>query len=444
MKLLFVTPEYLPDCGGGIITFYRFLLPELVRQGHAVEIVVADGRHIGEPDRTIDGVQVRYLERATHGRWLALFARYEVTFPWLQQNLALAWAAWETAKQGEGYDHVETTEWPLLFVPWVLHRQRAPCTVQLHGSHGQLTLDDPPGAATLDDAWVRLLECALLKEALAVQTNSHLNARVWTQRLGRPVSVEPPAFRLAQEILRGRATLARPLQGRVFARFYSGKGVFPLAESLAGAAGKAVTIEWFGNDTAHGAHSVSSELRARFPAVMDRTLRHRPQISHEEVLAQMTDGAFVLIPSLSDVFNLTAAEAMAMHAIVVCSEHAGACELIEDGVNGYRYDPLDVASLGGVVAKLSALSPEQVIAMADRAAQTVAEKLDPARSAERRAKFYAEVAALPALPPVCDWLLEPLSGSRLTPGPRDLLDRCGLSELAAAIVRRVPGLRGKR
>ena len=436
MKLLFVTPEYLPDSGGGIITFYRFILPELVRQGHDVQVVVADGPRVGEAPRVVDGVKVSYVERATHGRWLAQFARYAAMFPWLHQNLALAWAAWETAKQGEGCDHVETTEWPLMFVPWVLHRHRAPCTVQLHGSHGQITLGEGEGAVAMENAWVRLLEIALLREATAVQTNSHLNARVWAQRLGRAVSVEPPAFRLAGEIPRGKPTLARPLRGKVFARFNPGKGAFPLAESLAGPAGGAVSIEWFGHDTEYGDGTIASTLRARFPTVMERALRHHPKVSHDEVLAQMTDGSFVLIPSLSDVFNLTCAEAMAMGALVVCSTHAGASELIEHGVNGYRYDPLEKGGFERVVSALSALSPEQVAAMAERGAQTVAEKLDPTANAERRAKFYAQVAASPAPVPVSDWLLEPLSGSPMPADPREFLDRCGFSDLTSALLRR--------
>jgi glycosyltransferase involved in cell wall biosynthesis len=438
MKLLFVTPEYLPDNGGGIITFYRFVLPELVRQGHTVDVVVADGRHIGEAERSIAGVRVRYLDRATHGRWLERFARYAVVFPWLQENLALAWAAWETAREGEGYDHVETTDWPLMFVPWVLQRDRVPCTVQLHGSHGQIALGADAGKTALGDSWVRLIEGALLKEALAVQTNSHLNGQLWEQRLGRPVSVEHPAFQLAPEISRGKGTLSRPLTGRVFGRFNAGKGVFPLAEALSGEAGKAVTIEWFGNDTTYGASTIMSELRSRFPAATDRALRHFPQISHDEVLAKMTDGAFVLIPTLSDVFNLTLAEAMAMRALVVCSKYAGASELIEDGVNGYRYDPLDAGSLAGVLTRLAALSSEQVEAMAECGARTVAEKLDPARSVERRAKFYAQVAVLPKPSPVSAWLGEALSGSPQAAEPGGMLDRCGFSELTAAILRRAP------
>jgi glycosyltransferase involved in cell wall biosynthesis len=437
MKLLFVTPEYLPDSGGGIITFYRFLLPELVRQGHHVDLLVADGRHIGEPERTIDGVRVRYLTREVHGRWLGQFARYAVVFPWLQENLALAWAAWEAVGEGRGYDHVETTEWPLLFVPWVLHRERVPCTVQLHGSHGQITLDDAPGGAAIGDDWVRLVEIALLREAVAVQTNSRLNAALWTQRLGRPVSVENPAFRLDHKAPSGPVTLARPLKGRVFARLYPGKGVFPLVESLAGTE---ATIEWYGNDTKLGASTVAAELRARFPAVMGRAFQHHPQISHDEVLAKMTDGAFVLVPSLSDVFNLTVAEAMSMRALVVCSNHAGACALIEHGVNGFRYDPLVPGSFARVVAEMSALSPVEVAVMAESGARTVSERLDPATSATRRAKFYAEVAARPAPAPISDWLREPFFGSDRAADPRDLLDRCGFSDLTAAVLRRA-GLR---
>ena len=405
-----------------------------------VHVLVADARHVGAAERVIDGVTVSYLQREVHGRWLALFARYEVVLPWLQQNLALAWAAWEAAQGGDGYDHVETTEWPLLFVPWVVNRHRAPCTVQLHGSHGQIMDRGAGGTSELCDGFVRMIEAALMKEAVAVQTNSQLNARVWADRLGRAVSVENPAFQLDHTRTAGVASLDRPLRGLVFGRLYPGKGALALAEALAGTAGGLATIEWYGNDMACGDGRTSEVLRARFPTVLDRALRHFPQIPHDAVLARMTGGAFVLIPSLSDVFNLTVAEAMAMQAIVVCSVYAGAIELIEHGVNGFRYDPLDAESLARVLVEMSAMTAEQVTAMAGRAAQTVADRLDPGRSAERRAKFYAEVAALPPLAPIPDWLTEAVSGSTLAPAVRELLDRCGASELSAALLRRAPRL----
>jgi len=33
MKVLFVIPEYLPTSGGGIVTYYKNLLPSLLRDG---------------------------------------------------------------------------------------------------------------------------------------------------------------------------------------------------------------------------------------------------------------------------------------------------------------------------------------------------------------------------------------------------------------------------
>jgi len=444
MKLLFITPEYLPDSGGGIITFYRFLLPEMVRQGHAVTVVVADGRHIGEAERMIDGVRVRYLEAAAHGRWLQRFARYTVVFPWLQENLALAWAAWESAGQGAGWDHVEVTEWPLLFIPWVLHRERVPSTVQLHGSHGQITLGDGTGTADFHDPWVRLIECALLREAPAVQTNSALNARFWEERLGRPVSVENPGFQVGSAPPAGSGKLRRPLLGRVFGRLNLGKGAFALAEALSAGTMSGVTVEWFGNDTAYGTSTVAAALRARFPHVLEHTLRHHRQIPHDEVLARLTDGAFVLIPTLCDVFNLTAAEAMAMRAVVVCSRHAGACELIEDGVNGFLYDPLRSGDLARVLDRLAALSDAGIARMTDAAAQTVHDRLDPARSVARRIGFYADRTAAAPSPPLSAWFGEAVSGSDAPCDPGALLDRCGFSELTAAVLRRAPAPFGKK
>ena len=42
MKILFVVSEFGPNVTGGIGTYYRHLLPELVRQGLHVHVVLAD------------------------------------------------------------------------------------------------------------------------------------------------------------------------------------------------------------------------------------------------------------------------------------------------------------------------------------------------------------------------------------------------------------------
>jgi len=70
------------------------------------------------------------------------FDRYRL-MPELQRHLAAAWAAWERANGGAGFDVTETTDWGLLFIPWIVEESRPPVLVQLHGSIGQIDFHDP-------------------------------------------------------------------------------------------------------------------------------------------------------------------------------------------------------------------------------------------------------------------------------------------------------------
>ncbi|MDP3386737.1 MAG: glycosyltransferase family 4 protein [Eubacteriales bacterium] len=58
-------------------------------------------------------------------------------------------------------------------------------------------------------------------------------------------------------------------------------------------------------------------------------------ISHEEVLNYCKKADFSVFPSLADGFGFAVIESMAAGIPVICSENAGACDLIEDGVNGF-------------------------------------------------------------------------------------------------------------
>ena len=65
MRLLFVVPEFDPNAGGGIATFYRHLVPAVARRGHQVTVCVANpfGSHSGPSD--IPGVTLLSPDR-TH------------------------------------------------------------------------------------------------------------------------------------------------------------------------------------------------------------------------------------------------------------------------------------------------------------------------------------------------------------------------------------------
>lgn len=438
MKLLFVIPEYLPDSGGGIITFYRFLLPELVRQGHIVHAVVSDGRHIGDPDKNIDGVTIRFIDSASHGRWLSQFARYRMTMPWVGEQLALAWAAWEKASYGENYDHVETTDWPLLFVPWIVNRHRVPCTVQLHGSHGQITWQEPGGENDLENGFVRLLETCLLKEAAFLQSNSYFNALGWEALLGRTVAMEYPPFGLSPAKTVNHSNGQKATQAVVFARLHHGKGALRLAETISAYLKQDIRIDWFGEDTAYGTSGTSTSriLQSRFPQIIGSQLQHHGPISHDEVIERMTKAQFVLIPSMFDAFNLTCAESMAVGSIAVCSTLAGAHELIQHGVNGFRYNPLNAEELLNVIEKIRALSGKQAKDIKE-CAQAVQKVLDPEKNVARRAERYRRIAGTDAKPQLHDWYCEAVSPSANESMGRVILENCGIKDLTFALAGKI-------
>jgi hypothetical protein len=57
MNLLYIISEYLPDSGGGIITHYSRMLPQLVRRGHSVKVILASAGKLDQPTYEIDGLR---------------------------------------------------------------------------------------------------------------------------------------------------------------------------------------------------------------------------------------------------------------------------------------------------------------------------------------------------------------------------------------------------
>ena len=116
MKLLYILPEYLPDSGGGIITFYGQLLPTLVSAGHEVRVLVANHQNIDQPECEIDGVQIEYLSSKFIDAARIGCGRFQ-NLPTFWAFLPLAWGAYQQVKGGEGFDIVEATDWLMLYMP---------------------------------------------------------------------------------------------------------------------------------------------------------------------------------------------------------------------------------------------------------------------------------------------------------------------------------------
>ena len=229
MKILFILPEYLPDSGGGIISYYGGTLPHLVEAGHEIHVLVVQGNRLDLPDCEIGGVRVRYLKSEFLQKALPGYRRYHLSFPTLWAFLPFAWAACEQMRRGEGFDLVETTDFSLLFAPWLVTADVPPVNISLHGSCGQLDWHECPKTWSLNADVVRLVERAAFSSACGIQANSNGNAQFWRKISHRDVRVLLPAFSCSDQ---PAVTLRESKTGIVAGRLQIWKGPQVLCRAL--------------------------------------------------------------------------------------------------------------------------------------------------------------------------------------------------------------------
>ena len=428
MKLLFILPEYLPDSGGGIITFYANLLPRLVERGHRVKILVANHSSLDRSERIENGVEVEYLKSSFVDEARLGCKKFRNDALWAY--MPLAWGAYQQAKGGEGFDIVEATDWALLYMPWVVSTRKAKVVVSLHGSNGQVDWYSNPASTEFDAHVLRLAEVTTLRLADFIHANSRANAEFWKTKLDREIRVIPPVFggfeaaedggglvaergerkadlttedtecteveagaRLADQAGASEpgslaskladspvsesltrfasavdslpvtshtppTTAQQALKGLVVGRLQNWKGAEVLCKALELMDG--IQIEWVGRDTLWGNSSVTASeyLKKQYPAIWGSKLIWIGELRHAEAMQKISHAAFLVVPSLWDVFNLTAAEAMTRCVPVICSRNAGAEMLIEDGCSGFLFDPEKTDELAGCLRKISTLGIE--------------------------------------------------------------------------------------
>lgn len=436
MRLLILTPEYRAS-GGGIATFYRHLAPALTAAGVSVRVIEGSALHTGDPTPCdLDGAMVEALDHDRLRRWEANFGRY-AAMPALRRHLSAAWAMWEQAGFGEGADVVEASDWGLLFVPPALEA-RVPLIVQALGSLGQVSEHDPIAGQEAQDAFIRMLESALLPRC-PLQTVSRANAEFWRLNAG----VSATEIRPGWTPCAGVHAQSLSSRGLVVGRLQSWKGPHILCRALRDLGGKAPDVDWVGRDMPWRCSEVmtSQHLAKSFPDVWGaRLLRHDPEppidIARRQALA-----AFNVVPSTWDVFNFTAIEAMASGRPTIVSSGAGASELVEDGVNGFVFRSEDAADLAGKIDQLLSMPPARQRELGRAAQETVLCELQPARSAEARVNAYRSViGAFRSSPPapIGGWLADACRPGLVTPdATADYLGQLPLRTLAAHLSKRV-------
>jgi len=402
MKILYVLPEYLPQTGGGIITYYAALLPSLVQAGHEVRVlygsnvVSAPGGGIS----TAHGIETEILDSDLFAKYMQQFTRYQIA-PKLQRHLAAAWALREQARKGPTPDIVEATDWGLLFVPWML-RDGPPLVTTLHGSIGQIAHHDPLDGEQLADSVIQLIEMLGLSSIEGVQSYSTNNVQLWEQKLGRKVDLVRPVF-CSHGVPAVNAE--RTGRGLVVGRVQRWKGPHILCEAMQLLGEKAPDVDWIGRDVPihNQGGSTARDLFRTWPDIWGRRIHHLPGESPEQIHLRQQTAGFVIVPSIWDVFNFTCIEAMAAGAAVVCSSGVGASDLIDNGVTGYISAATSGRSLADNIESLLSLGPRRRAEIGNAGAEAIRRALAPDAVLPHRLDVYGAISRQGRTPPD-EWL----------------------------------------
>lgn len=123
---------------------------------------------------------------------------------------------------------------------------------------------------------------------------------------------------------------------------------------------------------------------------VEKRLQDRVQwlgkVPYEQVGAYLNAADVFVLPTLEDTWGMVVLEAMMLGKAVVCSNGAGAAELITDGQNGYRFQPQDVEALATAMKHFIA-NPDLARSMGEASRQVMAQH-NPAAAAQ----FLSEVA----------------------------------------------------
>ncbi|MCC7518673.1 MAG: glycosyltransferase family 4 protein [Verrucomicrobiae bacterium] len=112
------------------------------------------------------------------------------------------------------------------------------------------------------------------------------------------------------------------------------KGFPRLQEAFAALPRHAVRLDVFG----------AVRVRAEALATLPNLAFHGP-VSRERLLRAFAEADALVFPTLCDGFGMAAAEAMAHGVPVLCSRNAGVSAFVQDGVNGFLFDPLEEGAL---------------------------------------------------------------------------------------------------
>ena len=371
MKVLFILPEYYPHSGGGISTYYEHYIKALLPHCDQIKVIVGSGYTQADNDFEHEGINVEYLKPALYRQHLDKFTQYDL-LPEYKNNIAAAWAMWQQANQGDGYDVIECTDFGLGFIPWIIEHNK-PVITRLHGSYGQVMFHENNSIADLSIPFIQQTELLLLSLADQLVTHSKANNTYWDNLLGPEKTKH--IYPVYEKTVDPASLSQRNKYGLVTARIQKWKGPVELCKAYNLLRHQPI-INWFGNDKIYTEHqSTNSYLKETFPAVWGKSIVPHPPVPNEQVQALQQKAWFGVVPSTWDMFNFTCVEFMAAGTPLICSDGAGAGELIINGVNGFKYAADNVQALAECITKLTELGEDEYYQMAVNSAQTIKTEL---------------------------------------------------------------------
>lgn len=374
MKILFILPEYYPHSGGGISTYYLELIPAIKPYFTKIKVAVGSGYTQSEKSFIYEGIAVEYLKPHLYHQYLSKFNKFSI-FPEVKANLAAAWAMWEQFKN-EDFDIIECTDFGLGFIPWIIHHKR-PVTIRMHGSTGQISDYDFQPEKQLAADFVKQTELLFFAKCDLLQTYSVANQTFWQKQLPLQKIIHLyPVFNKTQQMATYKT---REPYGLVTGRIQQWKGpqiVCKAAEILKNDMPK---IHWFGRDMPFEKAGINMKqyLVNEYPKSWAVSIKAKPALPYPEIQKLQHNAKFGLIASIWDMFNFSCLEFMSAATLTICSDGAGASELIENEVNGFTYPAKDPVALADLLQEISSISQKKYELIAAKGQQTIRHKLAP-------------------------------------------------------------------
>lgn len=368
MKILFILPEYYPHSGGGISTYYINYITALRHHCSEVKVMVGSGYVQDNNVFKQDGVTVEYLKPDIYNYYLSQFTQYDL-LPEFKKNIAAAWAIWEQANKGEGYDIIECTDFALGFIPWIINHHK-PVITRLHGSMGQISLNDDSLSNDISNLFIKQTELSLLPLCDELISHSKANQSFWNDVFkSKQVIHINPVY---------ETTIALPLplsqrdgDGLVTARIQKWKGPIELCKACV-LLDSPPLIKWIGRDMLFTEkQGMSNYLKNAFPAVWGKSVIPLSPQPNEEIRLLQQKTKYGVIPSTWDMFNFTGVEFMAAGTPVICSDGAGVSGLIEHGKNGFKYHSNDIQALADCIKEINGLDEQTYNTIATAAIETI-------------------------------------------------------------------------